>query len=96
MAEESMEFLQYKSKPLVRCGDVLYYGDMHDKCVAKITIKSKKQIGDMEMADRVFVQILNTDFSDPKKLVIQKGEQTGLFSAIDTAYVWLKKALKKS
>ena len=91
MAEE---FLQYKNKPLVRCGDVLYYGNMNEKCVAKLTIKSKSKVGDMDFADRVFIQILNTDFSDPKKLVIQKGEQTGLFSAIDTAYVWLRKALR--
>ena len=91
MAEE---FLQYKNKPLVRCGDVIYYGDMNDKCVAKLTIKSKNKKDNMDFADRVFIQILNTDFSDPKKLVIQKGEQNGLFSAIDTAYVWLKKAMK--
>lgn len=91
MAEE---FLKYKDKPLVRCGDVLYYGDMSEKCVAKLTIRSKSKVGDMDFANRVSIQILNTDFSDSKKLVIQKGEQTGLFSAIDTAYVWLKKALR--
>ena len=93
MAEE---FLQYKNKPLVRCSDVIYYGDMNDKCVAKLTIKSKNKKDNMDFADRVFIQILSTDFSDPKKLVIQKGEQNGLFSAIDTAYVWLKKAMKNS
>jgi len=64
MAEE---FLQYKNKPLVRCGDVIYYGDMNDKCVAKLTVKSKTKVDDMEFADRVFIQILNTDMSDPKK-----------------------------
>lgn len=63
MAEE---FLQYKNKPLVRCGDVIYYGDMNDKCVAKLTIKSKNKKDNMDFADRVFIQILNTDFSDPK------------------------------
>ena len=93
MAEE---FLQYKNKPLVRCSDVIYYGDMNDKCVAKLTIKSKNKNGDMNFADRVFIQILSTDFKKKKKLVIQKGEQNGLFSAIDTAYVWLKKAMKNS
>ena len=93
MAEE---FLRYKNKPLVRCGDVIYYGSMNDKCVAKLTVKSKTKVDDMEFADRVFIQILNTDMSDPKKLVLQKGEQTGLFPAIDMAYVWLRKALLKS
>ena len=33
----------YKGKPLVRCGDVIYYGDMRDKYVVKLEIKSKKE-----------------------------------------------------
>ena len=61
-----------------------------------VQLGRKNKNGDMNFADRVFIQILSTDFSDPKKLVIQKGEQNGLFSAIDTAYVWLKKAMKNS
>lgn len=90
------EFLRYKNKPLVRCGDELYFGDMHDKYVAKLRIKSKQKSGDIEVADNIVIQILSTDTSitDPKKLVIRKGEQNNLFSALDTACVWLKKADK--
>ncbi len=90
------EFLQYKNKPLVRCGDVIYYGDMHEKCVAKLSIKSKKTDGDIETADKVVVQLLNTDVSDPKKVILKKGEQSSLFSALDMACVWLQKALKQA
>ena len=35
MAEKST-FFSYKGKPLVRCGDVIYYGDMKDKFVVKL------------------------------------------------------------
>ena len=39
MSEKST-FFSYKGKPLVRCGDVIYYGDMKDKFVVKLEIKS--------------------------------------------------------
>ena len=32
--------LNYKGKPLVRCGSTLYYGDMADQYVAHIQIKT--------------------------------------------------------
>lgn len=89
------EFLCYKHKPLVRCGDVLYYGDMHDKYVVKLAVKSKQKADDMEVADRVVVQLLSTDLSDPTKVIVKKGEQPNLFLAVDMASVWLQKALKK-
>ena len=37
------EFFMYKNKPLVRCGDVLYYGNMTDPYVVRIKIKTKKR-----------------------------------------------------
>ena len=40
MAEK--EFSTYKGKPLVRCGDEIYYGSMEDKYVIRMQIKSKK------------------------------------------------------
>ena len=38
------EFFMYKNKPLVRCGDVLYYGNMTDPYVVRIKIKTKKKV----------------------------------------------------
>lgn len=94
MAETRTEFLEYKGKPLVRCGDVIYYGDMKDKYVVKLHIRSKQKSGDIEIADKVFIQLLSTDTSNPKKAVIKAGEQPNLFLALDLGYVWLKRALK--
>ena len=61
MAETKSNFLLYKGKPLVRSGDTLYYGDMSDRYVAHLQIKSKKNVNGLETADRVAVQILCTD-----------------------------------
>ena len=43
MAENKTRFPSYKGKPLVRSGDLLYYGDMRDNYVVRIQIKSKKK-----------------------------------------------------
>lgn len=97
MAEVKSEFFLYKGKPLVRCGDVLYYGDMKDKYVIKMHIKSKQKQGDMEIADKVSVQLLSTDADiSPQKAIIKTSEKPNLYLAIDIADVWLHKALKKS
>ena len=61
MAEKQETLLTYKGKPLVRSGNVLYYGDMAEKCVVMLQILSTKTKGDMQVADRVQVQLLLTD-----------------------------------
>ena len=90
-----MEFLHYKNKPLVRCGDILYYGDMHDKYIAKLSVKSSKKGKNINLTEKVFIQILNNDPQGDEKPILKYGDEIGLFSAIDRAYVWLKKAQKK-
>lgn len=56
-AKQESPFPTYKGKPLVRCGDVIYYGSMKDKYVVKLEIKSKKKVQDLEVADRVTIQL---------------------------------------
>ncbi len=89
-------FLMYKGKPLVRCKDALYYGDMSDKYVAYLQIESKKMEGEHEVADRVIVQLLCTDENvSPKDRIVSKGEKNGLYEAIHLADIWLSRHLKK-
>lgn len=91
------KFLTYKGKPLVRCKDVIYYGDMSDPFVVKMEIKSKKKVEDMEMADRVSVQLISTDPNlGKRKQIIKTSEKNGLYLAMDIADVWLDRALKES
>lgn len=88
--------LTYKGKPLVRCGNTIYYGDMSDQYVAHIQIKSKKKSGDMDIADRVTVQIINTDETlSLKERIVNKTEKTGLYEAIHIADIWLDRYAKK-
>ena len=41
---ENKEFSTYKGKPLVRCGDELYYGNMDEEFVIHLIIKSKTRL----------------------------------------------------
>ena len=93
MAEK--EFSTYKGKPLVRCGDELYYGSMDQRFVIRMQIKSKKTVGDTEIADKVAIQLLCTDPDlSPRKQLVKSSEKSGLYVALDIADVWLERALK--
>jgi hypothetical protein len=88
------KFLTYKGKPLVRKGNTLYYGNMYDPYVVMLTIKSTKQFQDMEIADKVTIQLLNTDpTASPADMVKKKGEKVGLYPALDIGATWLERAL---
>ena len=93
MAEK--EFSTYKGKPLVRCGDELYYGSMEDRFVIRMQIKSKKEVNGLEVADKVTIQLLCTDPDlSPRTQLVKSSEKSGLDLALDIADVWLERALK--
>jgi hypothetical protein len=89
------EFSTYKGRPLVRCGDELYYGSMEDRFVIRMQIKSKKDVNGHEIADKVAIQLLCTDPDlSPRKQLVKASEKNGLYLALDIADVWLERALK--
>ena len=88
------DFLTYKGRPLVRKGNEIYYGDMSEKFVILLQIMTTKKEGDLEIADKVLVQLLNTD-SDlrPRERIVKKSEKFGLYNAMDIGTIWLERAL---
>ncbi len=89
------KFLTYKGKPIVRKDNEIYYGNMADSHVIMLRIMSTKTVGDMEVAEKVLVQLMSTDESLPAtKRVIKKSDKIGLYNAMDIAAVWLDRALK--
>ncbi len=87
-------FPTYKGKPLVRCGDTIYYGSMADKYVIKMDVKSKKDVGGLAVADKVTVQLMYTDPEiRARKQIIKTSEKEGLYLALDIADAWLARAL---
>ncbi len=90
-----MDFLTYKGKPLVRKGKEIYYGDMSESCVARFEILSAKKDGKLEIADKVLVQLLDSNTDKPMKDRIKKeSTKDNLFAALDLGFTWLERALK--
>ena len=90
------EFLTYKGRPLVRKDNVIYYGDMSEKYVVMLQIMSTKKEGDMEVADKVSIQLMDTDPDKrPKERIIKKSEKSGLYNAMDIGATWLERELSK-
>ncbi len=70
------EFFSYKGKPLVRCGDELYYGSMADSFVIRMQIKTKKEVNGLQVADKVAVQLMCTDPDlSPRKQLVKASEK---------------------
>lgn len=93
----AQEFLQYKGRPLVRSGKVLYYGNLYDDYVVMMQIVDTVKNGEDDFAGKIIVQLLNTDpNASPTELVIKKTDTRGLYNAIDIAAVWLDTALEQN
>lgn len=91
---EQQPFLMYKGKPLVRCGDTLYYGNMTDKYVVMLRVLSKRKQGDRELADKISVQLMYTDADvRVRDRVVKSSEKQGLYNAMDIGSIWLERAL---
>ena len=91
---QKKEYATYKGRPLVRCGDEIYYGNMEEPYVIRMEIKSKKTVNGTEIADKVAVQLMATDpYLSPRKALVKSSEKSGLFLAMDIADIWLGRAL---
>lgn len=100
MAEgkKAEKFLEYKGKPLVRCGKTIYYGSLNDPYVICLNIINEDDsIEDLKVSGKVAIQLLDTDENvSPKEKIVKKSEKVGLFNALDLGAVWLERALKQS
>lgn len=89
------KYMIYKGFPLVRCGNILYYGNLTDKYIIMLQILENGNIDDLEVAKKVSVELQYTDPDlKAKDRVIKKSEKTGLYSAIDIGNIWLERALE--
>ena len=89
-------FLMYKGRPLVRSGNVLYYGDMAEKAVVMLQILSTKTVKDITVADKIQIQLMLTDPElRMKDRMLKKSEKNGLYNAMDISAIWLERELEK-
>ena len=93
MAEEN-KVLMYKGHPLMRLGNMIYYGSMADTHIVMLQVLETKKVGDLDVASKVSVQLQLTDpAAKSRDRVVKKSEKDGLYTALDFGCVWLERAL---
>lgn len=93
MADEKLP-LVYKGHPLRRKDNLVYYGSMADKYIIMMQIMGTRKVKDLDVANKVSVQL---QFTDPdlksRDRVVKKSEKEDLFAALDLGATWLDRAL---
>ena len=86
------KMLQYKGKPLVRRGNMIYYGDPQDKYMIIMIVTSSTKKKDLEVTTGVTIQLMLND--GKKEKMIKQAEREGMYAAMDIAEYWLNDALE--
>lgn len=93
MANENVQFIEYKGKALVRQGDSICYGNMSDKHILSLMIMAYKNVGGRELPAKVLIQVLSTDPTKSfAERIVKQGDKDSLFDAIDIGIIWLDRA----
>ena len=93
MASET-PVLSYKGHPLRRKDNLIYFGTMAEKYIVMLQILSTKKVGDLDVADKVSVQLqLTAPDLKSRDRVVKKSEKDSLYAAMDIAAIWLNRAL---
>ncbi len=88
------EVLTYKGHPLMRLGNMIYYGSMADSHIVMLQILETKKVNDVDIATKVSVQLQLTDPAvKSRDRVVKKSEKAGLYTALDFGCIWLERAL---
>ncbi|MCI9118251.1 MAG: hypothetical protein HFF30_08115 [Flavonifractor sp.] len=86
--------LTYKGHPLRRKDSLIYYGSMAEKYIIMLQVLDSKKNKDMDVANKVSVQLQLTDPDlKSRDRVVKKTEKDSLYAAMDVASVWLERAL---
>ena len=86
--------LTYKGNPLRRKDSLIYYGSMAEKYIIMLQVLDSKKNKDMDVANKVSVQLQLTDPDlKSRDRVVKKTEKDSLYAAMDVASVWLERAL---
>ena len=93
MADEKAG-LMYKGHPLMRKDNLIYYGSMADSHIVMLQVLSTKKVGDLDVADKVSVQLQLTDPDlKSRDRMVKKSEKDSLYAAMDVGSIWLERAL---
>ena len=85
------EILRYKDKPLVRRGNMIYYGNPTDKYIILMIVNESRKVDDLDLSTNVTIQLQENTKS---ARIIKKAERDGMYAAMDIAEYWLNEAIE--
>ena len=88
--------LTYKGRPLVRCGNDIYYGSMTAPYIVYLQVLNTKKENGVDVADKVHIILLSTDDSKPlPERIVRQANKVGLFNALSFGDIMLRGQLKE-
>ena len=89
--------LTYKGRPLVRCGNDIYYGSMTDPYIVYLQILTTRKENGIYVADKIHLVLLSTDDSKPlPERIVRQANKVGLFNALSFGDIMLRGQLKEN
>ena len=92
-AAKKKKFLTYKGKPLIRCGNRLFYGNLEDKYILVLDIVESEEKNGIRISKKVKIQLMDNTAEFGKGDVYRKAERSNLYKALDIGEWWLTDAL---
>ena len=96
MATRKKKTLTFNEKPIFRCGNRIYYGNLEDKLILVLDILKSKNVKGLEVATEVLVQVMDNTGELGKGQVFRKATRDDLYKALDIGEWWLKDALQSA
>ncbi|MCH5213033.1 MAG: hypothetical protein J1G06_08455 [Oscillospiraceae bacterium] len=94
-AAKKKKVLTYNGKPIMRCGNRIYYGNLADKLILVLDILESKKVNDLEVSQKILVQVMDNTGELGKGQIFRKATRDNLYKALDIGEWWLKDALKQ-
>ena len=88
----------YKGHPLVRFGNIIFYGSVTDKYIIMMQIIEESDyagvnVKDLKKSSKILIQLqLNGDVKDR---IVKETEKDDMAQAMEIASIWLDRALKE-
>ncbi len=93
-AAKKKKILTYKGKPLLKCGERIYYGNLDDKLILVLDIVESVDKDDIKTSSKVKIQLMDNTGELGEGQVYRKAERDNLYKALDIGEWWLQDAIQ--